>query len=127
MLEKLDRHTGYIDPETARKFNDDTRGEFSGIGVQIRKNNIKDQLQVVTPILGSNDEVTLKIGDANATEANKKERQYKYKILKDDSFENIVNALVTQINASNSGAGDPQVGAQRQFTPAAERRANDLC
>lgn len=53
MLEKLDRHTGYIDPETARKFNDDTRGEFSGIGVQIRKNNVRDQLQVVTPIINS--------------------------------------------------------------------------
>ena len=31
----------------------DLQGQFSGIGVQIRKNNIKDQLQVVTPIKGS--------------------------------------------------------------------------
>lgn len=53
MLEKLDRHTGYIDPETARKFETDTRGDFSGIGVQIRKNNVRDQLQVVTPIMNS--------------------------------------------------------------------------
>jgi len=53
MLENLDRHTGYIDPETARKFEFDTRGEFSGIGVQIRKNDIRDQLQVVTPIINS--------------------------------------------------------------------------
>jgi carboxyl-terminal processing protease len=53
MLEKLDRHTGYIDPETARKFENDTRGDFSGIGVQIRKNNVRDQLQVVTPIMNS--------------------------------------------------------------------------
>lgn len=53
MLEKLDRHTGYIDPETARKFETDTKGDFSGIGVQIRKNNVRDQLQVVTPIINS--------------------------------------------------------------------------
>jgi carboxyl-terminal processing protease len=53
MLENLDRHTGYIDPETARKFKDDTAGRFSGIGVQIRKNDVRDQLQVVTPIINS--------------------------------------------------------------------------
>lgn len=53
MLEKLDRHTGYIDPETVRKFDQDTRGDFSGIGVQIRKNSVRDQLEVVTPILNS--------------------------------------------------------------------------
>ena len=53
MLEKLDRHTGYIDPETVRGFDTSTSGEFSGIGVQIRKNNLRDQLQVVTPIYGS--------------------------------------------------------------------------
>lgn len=53
MLGKLDRHTGYIDPETIYKMMMDTRGSFSGIGVQIRKNNIRDQLQVVTPILNS--------------------------------------------------------------------------
>lgn len=53
MLENLDRHTGYIDPDTVRKFEQDTRGNFSGIGVQIRKSDIRDQLQVVTPILNS--------------------------------------------------------------------------
>lgn len=53
MLEKLDRHTGYIDPETAANFDRDTGGRFTGIGVQIRKNNVKDQLQVVTPIINS--------------------------------------------------------------------------
>lgn len=31
----------------------DIEGSFTGIGVQIRKNNIRDQLQVVTPIFGS--------------------------------------------------------------------------
>jgi C-terminal peptidase prc len=53
MLEKLDRHTDYIDPETLRRIEVDIQGNFSGIGVQIRKNNSKDALQVVTPIKDS--------------------------------------------------------------------------
>ena len=53
MLGKLDKHTDYIDPETLTRMTNDIQGHFSGIGVQIRKNNIKDQLQVVTPILNS--------------------------------------------------------------------------
>ena len=53
MLGKLDKHTDYIDPDTIRQLDNDIRGQFSGIGVQIRKNNTKDVLQVVTPIRGS--------------------------------------------------------------------------
>jgi carboxyl-terminal processing protease len=53
MLGKLDKHTDYVDPETIRQLDNDIRGHFSGIGVQIRKNNTKDLLQVVTPIRGS--------------------------------------------------------------------------
>lgn len=53
MLSKLDRHTDYIDPETLIRLKTDISGRFTGIGVQIRKNNTRDQLQVVTPIKGS--------------------------------------------------------------------------
>ncbi len=53
MLGKLDKHTGYIPPEVVRRFRDDTAGSFKGIGVQIRKNEARDQLQVITPIYGS--------------------------------------------------------------------------
>ncbi len=53
MLGKLDGHTGYIDPEALTRMIQDINGHFSGIGVQIKKNNIRDQLQVVTPIKGS--------------------------------------------------------------------------
>lgn len=53
MLSKLDKHTGYIDPEIVQRMQNDIEGSFTGIGVQIRKNNIRDQLQVVTPIFGS--------------------------------------------------------------------------
>lgn len=53
MLRKLDKHTGYIDPEIVQRMQSDIEGSFTGIGVQIRKNNIRDQLQVVTPIIGS--------------------------------------------------------------------------
>jgi C-terminal peptidase prc len=53
MLTKLDKHTYYYDPDAAKALSRDTSGKFSGIGVQIRKNNVRDQLQVVTPIYGS--------------------------------------------------------------------------
>jgi len=46
-----------------------------------------------------NDEVTLKVNDA----------EYKYKIVKDNKFENIVQALVAAINGANSGKGDANV------------------
>jgi carboxyl-terminal processing protease len=53
MLHKLDPYTTFIDPETKKKFDDQIRGNFTGIGVQIRKDTGTDQLMVVTPILGS--------------------------------------------------------------------------
>lgn len=53
MLNKLDRHTDYIDPETLERIRVEIQGHFYGIGVQIRKNNTKDMLQVVTPIKDS--------------------------------------------------------------------------
>jgi C-terminal peptidase prc len=53
MMAKLDRHTDYIDPETVRRLETDTTGEFTGIGVLIRTNESKNMLQVVTPIRNS--------------------------------------------------------------------------
>jgi C-terminal peptidase prc len=53
MLHHLDPHTTYIDPETKKKFDDEIRGNFTGIGVQISKDAATDQLLVVTPIKGS--------------------------------------------------------------------------
>jgi uncharacterized protein (TIGR03437 family) len=48
-----------------------------------------------------NDEVTIHIGVENQGR-----RSYKYKIVKDDTFDKVIDALVRLINA---GAGDPQV------------------
>ena len=53
LLRKLDRHTDYIDPDTAKKMETLIQGNFTGIGVQIRRNLVKDLLQVVTPIINS--------------------------------------------------------------------------
>jgi carboxyl-terminal processing protease len=53
ILHNLDKHTGYIDPETVESFTKEVKGNFEGIGVQIRRNIAKDMLQVVTPIMGS--------------------------------------------------------------------------
>jgi C-terminal peptidase prc len=53
MLIKLDPHTTYFDRETRRRLEQVMQGHFSGIGVQIRKHEISDTLQVVTPIKDS--------------------------------------------------------------------------
>jgi C-terminal peptidase prc len=53
MLAHLDPYTTYVDPETVQKFRQDVQGNFTGVGIQIRKDTATDQLIVVTPIKGS--------------------------------------------------------------------------
>jgi C-terminal peptidase prc len=53
MLAHLDPYTTYIDPETLARFEQEIKGQFSGVGMQIRKDAATDLLQVVTPIKGS--------------------------------------------------------------------------
>src|SRR5262249_7447706 len=53
MLSHLDPHTNYFDPETKKRLDTDIGGNFTGIGVQIRKDVASDMLLVVTPIKGS--------------------------------------------------------------------------
>src|SRR5262249_30562256 len=53
MLHRLDPYTTWIDPESKRKFDDEITGNFTGIGIQIRKDLKTDQLLVVTPIIHS--------------------------------------------------------------------------
>jgi C-terminal peptidase prc len=53
MLGHLDPYTTYIDPETKHKWEQDITGYFSGIGIQIRKDQSTDYLIVVSPIKGS--------------------------------------------------------------------------
>jgi carboxyl-terminal processing protease len=49
----LDRYSHYVDAESVRKFLADTSGQFKGIGIQIRRDPVRDLLQVVTPIKDS--------------------------------------------------------------------------
>ncbi len=53
MLQSLDPYTTYIDPETLNSFRINVQGNFTGIGIQIRKDAATDLLLVVTPIKGS--------------------------------------------------------------------------
>jgi carboxyl-terminal processing protease len=53
MLSHLDPYTTYIDPESKRRFKDEIDGNFTGIGIQIRKDSITDMLLVITPLKGS--------------------------------------------------------------------------
>jgi C-terminal peptidase prc len=53
MLVHLDPYTTYIDPVMLDKFRQEVSGNFTGIGIQIRKDSSTDQLLVVTPIKDS--------------------------------------------------------------------------
>jgi carboxyl-terminal processing protease len=53
MMARLDPYSTFIDRETLAQFKRDTQGQFTGIGVQIRKETTRDQLIVVTPLKGS--------------------------------------------------------------------------
>src|SRR5262245_45232456 len=53
MLSHLDPYTTFIDKETLDKFRQEYQGQFTGIGIQIRKDAGTDMLKVVTPIKGS--------------------------------------------------------------------------
>ncbi|MEI6323880.1 MAG: S41 family peptidase [Gemmataceae bacterium] len=53
MMSNLDPYTNYIDAETKAAFDKEVQGNFTGIGVQIRKDSATDMLLVVTPIKGS--------------------------------------------------------------------------
>jgi uncharacterized protein (TIGR03437 family) len=52
--------------------------------------------------INASDVVTVTIGGTD----------YKYTVVKDDTFDNVVNSLVNSINSANSGKGDPNVIAQ---------------
>jgi C-terminal peptidase prc len=64
MTRKLDPYTTYIDPETVERFRQDTEANFTGIGIQIRKDTNRDMLQVISPIKDSPAyKVGIKAGD----------------------------------------------------------------
>jgi C-terminal peptidase prc len=50
---QLDRYSYYVDADVVRKFTADTSGNYTGIGVQIRRDPAKDLIVVITPIKGS--------------------------------------------------------------------------
>ncbi len=53
MMGQLDPYTQYIDKEQVRKMESRIQGSFTGIGIQIRRDLVRDGLLVVTPIKGS--------------------------------------------------------------------------
>ena len=48
MLQSLDPYSGYMSPESFRNMNDDTRGEFGGLGIEITMEG--GLVKVITPI-----------------------------------------------------------------------------
>ncbi len=51
MLQPLDRHSEYLDPESYHQLEEDIGSSFGGIGVQVEQDG--DQVVVVAPIAGS--------------------------------------------------------------------------
>lgn len=53
MLESLDPYSNFIDPEHFRHFERQTKGNFSGIGVQISKPSKDAPVTIISPLAGS--------------------------------------------------------------------------
>lgn len=89
---------------------------FTPADPKIPYTGVRNAASLTTYALGSvtfdgeikaDDEITIKIGDGDST--NGEDVEYKYKIVENDTFDNIVNNFVTQINGANNGTGDPNV------------------
>jgi len=52
MLQELDPHSSYLDPEVYKEMQIDTRGEFAGLGIEIAKRR-DGFVEVVSPIEGT--------------------------------------------------------------------------
>lgn len=50
MLEQLDPHSTYSDPEEVKKMNEPLQGNFEGIGIQF--NMAEDTLLLIQPVSG---------------------------------------------------------------------------
>ena len=62
MLQSLDPYSAYMNPESFRNMNIETKGEFGGLGIEITMES--GFIKVITPIEGSPaDEVGVKPGD----------------------------------------------------------------
>src|SRR5262249_57330498 len=53
LMSHLDPYSSLIDKEPRAQFRGEVQGNFTGIGVQIRKDATRDQLLVITPLKGS--------------------------------------------------------------------------
>ena len=51
MLDTLDPHSYFLDPESSMRFNEDYTGKYYGLGIQIQKQ--EDRLVVIAPIEGT--------------------------------------------------------------------------
>ena len=53
ILSRLDEYSGYVPPDMLRELEADTRGQFGGLGIQIRFLPVEKILRVEQPILGT--------------------------------------------------------------------------
>jgi carboxyl-terminal processing protease len=52
-LERLDPHSGFINPRKFKQFNKESKGKFGGIGIQISNDRQSGVLTVVSPLPGT--------------------------------------------------------------------------
>jgi carboxyl-terminal processing protease len=53
MMRNLDPYTTYFDPDMMDRMGKEISGTFGGVGIQVRKDAVRDVLEVVTPIMNS--------------------------------------------------------------------------
>ena len=52
-LERLDPHSGYINPKRYKQFTKDSKGKFGGVGIQVSTDRLSGVLTVVSPLVGT--------------------------------------------------------------------------
>ncbi|MFN4260989.1 MAG: S41 family peptidase [Gemmataceae bacterium] len=52
-LERLDPHSGFINPQEYKQFDKQSRGKFGGVGIQITLDRQTGQLTVISPMVGT--------------------------------------------------------------------------
>jgi C-terminal peptidase prc len=122
MTSHLDPYTTYIDKETLGEFKRGTDATFTGVGIQIRKDTITDNLLVVTPIKGSpsyragilaGDQITTitREMDSEGTPLDKPEVLYTKDIKLQDAVEKILGKAGTKVKLTiqREGSDKPLV------------------
>jgi len=104
LLQKLDPHSTYLDPQRSKRMMERNQGNFEGIGVSFAI--VEGNLTVISPIEGSpSDKLGIRSGDIIA----KIEGKSAHGITEQDVFDKLRGPRGTTVHVSIRRAGEPEL------------------